>query len=52
MQKSLKPAASSSPISKESGVNAMITDVMVKEAGNKGKGVFALRGFASCWCLD
>ena len=24
----------------------MITDVMVKEAGNKGKGVFALRGFA------
>lgn len=24
----------------------MITDVMVKEAGNKGKGVFALRDFA------
>jgi SET domain-containing protein len=24
----------------------MMTDVVVKEAGNKGKGVFALRGFA------
>src|SRR4051812_23049642 len=27
--------------------DAMITDIIVKEAGGKGKGVFALRDFAS-----